>query len=237
MVTIPLLRANQIEVRIGSISEKGLSLLLYKDARVDQQILDEQFGIFGWKRSHTCINGSIFCTVEVYDPDKGEWIGKQDVGTAGQTEKEKTSASDSFKRSCVNIGIGRELYSAPFIWIPADNVEILRRGDKFFCNERFSVTSIQYDDNREISGLVIVNGKGQCIYQYQSRHAKQNCTKDGILSQEQKDAFNTELKRTGILKSDVYRRYRISSDGEVTEQLYQKMMAALSKTKSAEPAA
>lgn len=32
---IRLLTANEIECRVGTISEKGLSLLLYKDARAD----------------------------------------------------------------------------------------------------------------------------------------------------------------------------------------------------------
>ena len=78
---IRLLKADEIECRIATINEKGLSLLLYKDARVDQRILDETFGIFGWKRSHQCIDGNLYCTVEIYDKDSGEWISKQDVGT------------------------------------------------------------------------------------------------------------------------------------------------------------
>ncbi|NOW12590.1 hypothetical protein B0H35_000004 [Clostridium acetobutylicum] len=45
------------------------------------------------------------------------WISKQDVGTESNTEKEKGQASDSFKRACFNFGIGRELYTSPFIWI------------------------------------------------------------------------------------------------------------------------
>ena len=97
---IRLLRADEIECRISTISEKGLSLLLYKDARVDQRILDETFGAFGWKRSHQCIDGNLYCTVEILDTKSGEWIAKQDVGTTGHTEKEKSQASDSFKRAC-----------------------------------------------------------------------------------------------------------------------------------------
>ena len=116
---IRLLKAEEIECRVSAVNEKGVSLLLYKDARVDQRILDETFGIFGWKRSHQTIDGNLYCTVEIYDRESGEWVAKQDVGTAGYTEKEKSLASDSFKRACFNWGIGRELYSAPFIWIPA----------------------------------------------------------------------------------------------------------------------
>lgn len=49
---IRLLKASEIECRIAAIKANGLSLLLYKDARVDQRILDETFGSFGWQRSH-----------------------------------------------------------------------------------------------------------------------------------------------------------------------------------------
>ena len=96
---IRLLRANEIECRSASVSEKGLSILLYKDARVDQRILDETFGKFGWQRTHQCINGNLYCTVEVYDAKTGRWVAKQDVGTVGDYEKEKSQASDSFKRA------------------------------------------------------------------------------------------------------------------------------------------
>ena len=124
MVTIRTLRADEIECRVGSINEKGLNLLLFKDARVDQKILDETFGPMGWKRSHQEIGGNLYCTVEVWDSDLKQWVSKQDVGTAGYAEAEKSQASDSFKRACFNWGIGRELYEAPFIWIPASKVKI-----------------------------------------------------------------------------------------------------------------
>ena len=165
---IRLLKADEIECRIAMINEKGLSLLLYKDARVDQKILDETFGIFGWKRSHQCIDGNLYCTVEIRDKETGEWIAKQDVGTMSCSEKEKGQASDSFKRACFNWGIGRELYTAPFIWIPAGKAEILYKEDqnkarRFYCNDHFSVSSIQYNDDREISALVVVNDRGQAV--------------------------------------------------------------------------
>lgn len=163
---IRLLRADEIECRISTISERGLSLLLFKDARVDQKILDESFTPFGWKRTHQEIGGNLYCTVEVWDSERQQWIAKQDVGTESYSEKEKGQASDSFKRACFNWGIGRELYTAPFIWIPASLVEIRPRGDRFFCNERFSVTEIAYDENRVISTLKVVNGKDQVLYSY-----------------------------------------------------------------------
>ena len=118
------LKANEIDCRIATIKTNGLSLLLYKDARVDQNILDETVGPYNWRRDHSLINGNLFCTVSLYDSEKQEWVSKQDVGTESYTEKEKGQASDSFKRACFNWGIGRELYTAPFIWIPSDKCDI-----------------------------------------------------------------------------------------------------------------
>jgi len=127
MNMIRLLRADEIECRVSTISEKGFSLLLYKDARVDQRILDETFTPLGWQRTHQSIDGNLYCTVEIWDDAKKQWIAKQDVGTMSYTEKEKSQASDSFKRACFNIGIGRELYTAPdFIWVTADKVWIYK---------------------------------------------------------------------------------------------------------------
>ena len=111
------LRASEIDCRISTASQKGVSLLLYKDARVDQNILDETVGPMNWQRSHSRDNAN--CTVSLWDEEKQQWIAKEDTGTESNTEKEKGLASDSFKRACFNWGIGRELYTAPFIWIKA----------------------------------------------------------------------------------------------------------------------
>ena len=101
------LKANEIDVRIGQINAKGLTLLLYKDARADMNILDETVGPLNWSRNHQVIGDRLYCTVSIYDEKKGQWISKQDVGTESYTEKEKGQASDSFKRACVILGICR----------------------------------------------------------------------------------------------------------------------------------
>ncbi len=164
-LSIRLLRADEIECRIGTISDKGLSLLLYKDARADMKILDETFGVLGWRRTHQSIDGNLYCTIELWDEDKREWIAKQDVGTVSYTEKEKGQASDSFKRACVSVGIGRELYSAPFVWVSAQKCNIQRRGDKFVCYDKFAVSNIIYGEEREIVGLTIINfDTGEVVY-------------------------------------------------------------------------
>lgn len=150
------LKANEIDCRIATINEKGLTLLLYKDARVDQNILDETVGALNWQRQHTRDNAN--CIVSIWDKDKNQWISKEDTGTESFTEKEKGLASDSFKRACFNWGIGRELYSAPFIWISADKANIKQGNNgKLQCFDRFEASEVAYDDDRNIIALTIIN--------------------------------------------------------------------------------
>ena len=160
------LQANEIECRVGYSTAKGASLLLYKDARVDMRMLDEIYGPTNWERYHEVVNGNLFCTVRVWDSEKGCWVSKQDVGTESNTEKEKGEASDSFKRACFNWGIGRELYTAPFIWVTLTDADMTngKITTKFFCRE------IGYNENREINHLVIVDGKGNARFTFRLRY-------------------------------------------------------------------
>lgn len=162
--TIRRLEASEIDCRVAHGSEEGVSILLYKDARVDQRILDETFGPMNWQRSHQIIDGRLYCTISIWDDDKKAWVGKQDVGTESNTEAEKGQASDSFKRAAFNWGIGRELYSAPFIWIDEDHCEMKQYKDragkvKYTTYDKFAVKDITYKENGEIDGLEIINAK------------------------------------------------------------------------------
>ena len=230
-VKIRLLKAGEIECRAGAVSENGLSLLLYKDARADQKILDEAFGCLGWKRSHQSIDGRLYCTVEVWDGKKKEWIGKQDVGTAGSAEKEKGQASDSFKRACVCVGIGRELYTAPFIWVPAGKCRIQKKGEKYATPDRFSVKEISYNENREIAGLIIVNQKGMEVYSMKSP-APLAGEMEPPLKEEWMEEFQKELDRTGVALDAVLKRYGISSEENMTSEIYDRAMRSLKRTKT-----
>lgn len=162
------LHADEIELRVGTVSAKGASLLLYKDARCDQAVLDETVGAMNWQRHHSRDNAN--CTVEIWDADKGVWVAKEDTGTESFTEKEKGLASDSFKRACVNWGIGRELYTAPFIFVKVETQKKQQgRGyeltDPYVFNGA-KVASIEYDDKRKISSLVIVDKDGTVMYSF-----------------------------------------------------------------------
>lgn len=172
------LRAEEIDCRVSIPKSNGVSLLLYKDARCDMNILDETVGQMNWQRSHSRDNAN--CTVSIWDEEKKQWISKEDTGTESNTEKEKGLASDSFKRACFNWGIGRELYTAPFIWIPSDlcNIESAGRKNNYgkdvlTCKDKFRVTQIIYDENRNIVALAIKNDTiNKMCFKYDVRENK-----------------------------------------------------------------
>lgn len=156
------LRADEIECRVQSVKANGLVLLLYKDARVDMNILDETVGSANWQREHYECKGNLFCRVGIdvslfNEGAEERWVWKADCGTESNTEAQKGEASDSFKRACFNWGIGRELYSAPFTWIPADKCNI-QNGK---CYDKFVVEKIQIE-NKQITGLAIYNVTKNC---------------------------------------------------------------------------
>ncbi|MDY3918202.1 MAG: hypothetical protein SOZ59_04265 [Candidatus Limivivens sp.] len=234
---IRLLRADEIECRVSTVSEKGLSLLLFKDARVDQKILDETFTPFGWRRTHQSIDGNLYCTVEVWDQGKEQWIGKQDVGTMSYSEKEKGQASDYFKRACFNWGIGRELYTAPFIWIPASKTSIQQRGDRYVTQDRFAVRRIAYNKQREISALEIVNGKNQKVFELRDSQREAKEAENGGLTDSHRKALESELDRTGVALGTVLERYHIQSLEQMTQEIYVNALNSLKKTRTKEAAA
>jgi len=156
-MTFRTLKADEIDVRIAQINKAFVTLLLYKDARVDMNILDESVGCMNWQKQYTRENAN--CIVSIWDDDKKQWISKEDTGTESYTEKEKGLASDSFKRACFNWGIGRELYTAPRIIVPVEKFNV--KDGK--CYDTFTVIDIGYDEDRNINKLEIKNDKTKMV--------------------------------------------------------------------------
>jgi len=164
MCKFRLLNADEIECRVGQCfpdakNPTAVSILLYKNARCDMAILDETIGSTNWQRIHEFKDGKLYCSVSIWDSEKQMWIEKEDVGVESNTEADKGQASDSFKRACVNWGIGRELYTAPFIYIKALDGENIKR-------TKFDLKSITYDEKCRIASLVIVDDKGNTRYTF-----------------------------------------------------------------------
>lgn len=177
------LKADEIEVRIGQVGQGKnggyASLLLYKNARTDMQILDETFGAMNWQKDYKEIKGNLYCGIGIWDADKAQWIWKWDCGTESNTEKEKGEASDAMKRACVNVsdnkggGIGRELYTAPAIFLPVAVIPDPYNKGKFKLAKPAElkgmyVSHITYDRQRKIKDLDI-SIKGTIIWSTEKR--------------------------------------------------------------------
>jgi len=155
------LKATEIDVKPQTVKDNGFSLLLYKNARVDMDVLDETVGAMNWQRKHSRENAN--CIVSIYDEDKKIWVEKEDTGTESFTEKEKGLASDSFKRACFNWGIGRELYTSPFIWISDSKYIKKNKEGKLTLTDKFSVKEITVVD-KVITELEIIDSKGVVVF-------------------------------------------------------------------------
>lgn len=224
-----LLNADEIECRIGTIKGNGCTLLLYKDARVDMKILDETYGVGNWQRTHEVINGNLFCNIELWNDKINQWVKKQDVGTESYTEKEKGEASDSFKRAGFNVGIGRELYTSPFIWIQPRqdmkpyNTEDIKgeEANEFYeykqgayaTKTTFKVTAFGCDENRVINRLTIEDNKGNRRF-YMIPIEEQKEMSELIVK------VNDLLEQTNTDRDKFYKYYKVTSNAEMTlEQL------------------
>lgn len=168
------LKADEIDVKVGNVTSNGYTLLLYKNARVDMAILDETAGTENWQRDHKEVKGNLYCGIGINFPDVhgDSWVWKWDCGVESQFgDKEKGEASDSFKRACVNWGIGRELYTAPKIYVDCETYSEdngkhwkIKNFDDVKRSNSMRVKEIEYNDRREITKLVIVDNKGVQVY-------------------------------------------------------------------------
>ena len=219
------LKASELDCRIQSIGQNkkgavGTTILLYKDARVDMNILDETVGAMNWQREHSVVNGNLYCTISIWDEVKEQWISKSDVGTESNTEKEKGQASDSFKRAGFNWGIGRELYSAPFVYIQLDKSEYIERNGKLTSNAKFKVKDIAYDENRNIVRLVVVDSKGKVRYTFGENTQQQ--TQETVYNWQTLKARATQ----GGISEDDLKHYlketlKVNESKDMTQELYQ----------------
>lgn len=172
-----VLDADEVETRVGKYVEgNGVSLLLYKTARVDMDILDETYGAGAWQDDYKEIKGVLYCGIAV----NGVWKWDCGVESNAEAQKEKGEASDAFKRAGFRWGIGRELYSAPFIWIPEEKFETKTVKGKKMPKDRFVVGNIQYSEKRKISYLQIKNARSQeVVFSYGRAAAKYKCADCG----------------------------------------------------------
>lgn len=245
------LRPDEIDVRVGTVSAKGVSLLLYKDARCDMNILDETYGPAGWQRRHEVINGNLYCGIGIWNEAIEEWVWKWDCGTESFTEKEKGEASDSFKRAAFNVGIGRELYTAGFTFVPCPTQPKQGgKGHELVNPYQFNgayVSDIRYKETehkREITGLVIKDSKGVTLYskfspaetlklsEPQLPEEDVQPIKDKVIDRIKLGSLEDELKRTGVKTAQICKEYNIQALKELSLEQWNGLMKRLEKVQT-----
>ena len=231
-----LLKEDEIDVRISQIDKGWATLLLYKDARVDQNILDETVGSMNWKNHYSRENAN--CTVEIWDNEKQQWISKENTGTESFTEAEKGLASDSFKRACFNWGIGRELYTAPSIFIfPRKDMGTIRKPDeesneffekngKYTTKTRFYVDYISYE-GKNIKGLIIRDHKGNIRFEQLTEKEEKQKNEQFLKLREliQKN----EEKNDDFDRAEFYKYFKVESDNQLNSKQVPVAIAMLEK--------
>lgn len=203
-----LLRADEIEARVSTVSDKGCSVLLYKNARCDMNILDETVGPLNWQRDHKDLKGNMYAGIGIRAEDS-TWVWKWDCGTESYTEAEKGEASDSFKRAGFNWGIGRELYTSPFVWFSAEQVNLKEKNGKYTTYDRFSVEEIEYTEDRKVSWVKVINTKTNAAFTWGKSKKLNDQNKDDFLTEEQAAELERYIKAADINMEKLLEKYHI----------------------------
>ena len=215
-----LLKADEIDVRVSQIEKNWCTLLLYKDARVDMNILDETVGAMNWQKHYSRDNAN--CIISIWDEEKKQWVEKEDTGTESFSEAEKGLASDSAKRSGFCWGIGRELYTSPSIFvIPNKNMIPKGKESEFFeykdgkytTKTRFYVDLIGYDEDRNINDLVIRDNKGNVRFEQLTDKTSKELTKE--FDKICKLIDKNEEKDEKFDREDFYKYFKVSSSNQL----------------------
>lgn len=216
------LKPDEIMCRLQTINQNGLTLLLYITSRAGQDLLDKKFGVGYWGDDYKIIGDDLFCTITVYNKDIKQWVSRTDVGKASYAEKEKGRSSDAFKRACVKWGIARELYSAPFIWVPAKNCKIEKKDNKYITKDKFKVNFIDYTSSGKINELEIVNqDTGEIAFK------KFPDEKIGLAKQK---SMQELMRKADVTAEQIKKHFRLDDLENIDTTTFVKIMNKLNKT-------
>ena len=194
MTMFRLLKADEIEVKVKQVKENGSVFLLYKTARTDMDLLDETVGSERWQSDYKVVNDNLYAGIGIRFAD--EWIWKWDCGIEsrpdGDGNEKKGEASDAFKRAGFKWGIGRELYTSPFIWISSDVLPTAPAGNGYKLKgfPKLSVSKIEYTD-KKISLLELVDENGRTVYTF----PKGNKTPVKVAPMEQQFGLRSDVQK------------------------------------------
>lgn len=113
--------------KVQTSNSYGSTLVAYIDARDVMNVLDDVVGPENWTNDYRYIGSQMMCRIGIRTSEG--WVYKEDGGTTGQFEKDKSLISDSLKRCSVLWGISRFLYDLQLFkissielngkWLPA----------------------------------------------------------------------------------------------------------------------
>lgn len=227
------LKADEIDVRVGSVTQKGVTLLFYKDARCDMNILDESVGAHNWQRDHKEVKGNLYCGVAIKCDD--QWVWKWDCGTESYTEKEKGEASDSFKRACFNWGIGRELYTAPFTFVPCETEQkdgryvLTKNGQKKIAGA--FVSNIQYLEHK-IVDVTVCDRNGDVLFRGGKKIQQEKKPPDeltDVVTPAGLDYLQHLILDVGANIDDIYAYYKVRTLAELSAKQFNHLVGTLEK--------
>lgn len=156
MIKFRELRPDELEVRSSESKGDKVSLLIYKDSRVDMRVLDETVGNEDWDVQYKREGDTLLCGLGIYSEKHNKFVYKWAAGSESNFEAVKGEQSDALKRAAFCWGIGRALYTAPKIYVPKEQAV-----------GKCGVSEIEYsEDGSRITALKIVNGNGYVIFSY-----------------------------------------------------------------------
>ena len=221
-----LLKADEIECRIAQVKSNGISLLLYKTARTDANLLDETVGVWDWQNDFKLIDGVLYGGIGIRTQDGYVW--KWDAGTESYTEAEKGRASDAFKRAGFKWGIGRELYTAPFIWLGSDKAKITEGK----CYDKFEVDEIGYNEKEEISRLKIINSKTRVVvFNWEFQPMESFSGEDKITALKVKSLITT-CEEDGIPIEFILKKCKLEKIEDMREEQFANVIGGWEKVKA-----
>ena len=130
----PLTR-DQIDFKISMVTKTNdavwASILAYKDARTDMEVLDKAVGPLNWQVTYQRDSkGVLQCSIGIFKEDILGWVWKTSNGVESDYESEKGEYSDAFKRAGFMWGIGRQLYDFPQIWVQLNDHDYYEKDGK-----------------------------------------------------------------------------------------------------------
>lgn len=153
--------AQEVEIKPTDTKVQGkCTLLLFIDSRAAAQILNETVGVMNWQIEYKDVAGKIYGRLSIWDEERNCWIYKEDTGSEGNIEADKSLSSDILKRCLARWGCDY-LYYTPRVQITCP--------DSFYWNGkmtmRFSVRELEFN-GKECTKLVIVDRFDNVVYSY-----------------------------------------------------------------------